>query len=71
MISSTVKGSAETWRIEAAPCRELGLRGEEVVQEGFVDLHRGVGLGEVRETRGLAGSDELLRRPNVVGCGSS
>ena len=56
---------------EAAPCRELGLWGEEIVQEGFVDLHRGGSLREVRETRGLTGSDELLRRPDVVGCGSS
>ena len=57
--------------MEAAPCWELGFRGKEVVQEGFVDLDRGVGLGEVGKTRGLAGSDELLRHPDVVGCGSS
>ena len=54
--------------IEAAPCRELGLWREEVVQEGFVNLQRGVGFGEVGETRGLAGRDELLRRPDIVGC---
>ena len=57
--------------MEAAPSCELGFWGEEVVQEGFVNLDRGVGLGEAGETRGLAGSDELLRRPDVVGCGSS
>ena len=57
--------------MEAAPSWELGFRGEKVVQEGFVNLDRGVGLGEVGKTRGLAGSDELLRRPDVVGCGSS
>ena len=55
--------------VEAAPRRELWFRGKEVVQEGFVDLHRGVRPGKVRETRGLAGSDELFRRPNVLGCG--
>ena len=51
----------------------MGARvwGKEVVQEGFVNLVRGVGLGEVRETWDLAGSDEFLRRPNVVGRGSS
>ena len=57
--------------IEAAPLRELGFRAEEVVQEGFVNLHLGGSFGEVRETRGLARSDELLRRPDVVGCGPS
>ena len=57
--------------IEAAPCRELGFWGEEVVQEGFVNFHRGVGFAEVGETRGLERSDELFRRPAIVGCGPS
>ena len=42
-----------------------------MVQEGFVNLVRGVGLWEVRETRDLAGSDELLRLLDVVGGGPS
>ena len=57
--------------MKAASCWEVGLRGEKVVQEGFVNLARGVGPGEDRETRDLAGSDELLRRLNIVGRGSS
>ena len=57
--------------MKAASCWEVGFQGEEVFQEGSVNLHWGVGLGEVRRTRGLAGSDELLRRPYVVRCGSS
>ena len=55
--------------MEAAACWELRPRGEEVVEEGFVDLVRGGGIGEIRESRDLAGSDELLRRPYIVGCG--
>ena len=42
-----------------------------MVQEGFVNVARGVSLGEVRETRDLGGSDEFRRSPNVVGCGAS
>ena len=57
--------------MEAAPCWELGFRGKTVVQEGFVNLTRGVGLREIRETRDFAGSDEFLRRPDVVGRGLS
>ena len=57
--------------MKAAPYWEVGFRGEEVIQEGLVDLYWGVGLGEVRETWGLAGSNELLCRPYVVGCGPS
>ena len=57
--------------MKAASCWEVGFGGEEVIQEGFVNLHWGVGFREVGETRDLAGSDELLRRPYVVGCGPS
>ena len=57
--------------MKAASCWEVGFRGEEVGQEGFVDLYWGVGFGEAREARGFAGSDELLCRPYVVGCGPS
>ena len=57
--------------MKAASCWEVRFRGEEVIQEGSVNLHWGVGLGEVGEARGLAGSDELLCRPYVVGCGPS
>ena len=57
--------------MKAASCWEVGFRGEEVIQEGSVNLHRGVGLGKVREALGLAGSDELFCRPYVVGCGPS
>ena len=57
--------------MKAASCWEVGFRGEEVIQEGLVNLNWAVGLGEVRETRGLAGSDELLCCPYVVGCGPS
>ena len=53
--------------VEAAPWWELGFRGEEMVQESFINLNRGVGPGEVNETWGFAGSDELLHRPDVVG----
>ena len=57
--------------VEAAPRREIGFGGEKVAQEGFVDLNRGVGPGEARKTWDLAGRDELLCRPNVVGSGPS
>ena len=56
--------------MEAPSQMEFGLRGEEVVQEGLIDLNRGVGLGVVGEAWDLAGSDELLRRPDIVWCGS-
>ena len=42
--------------VEAPSRRELRFWGEEVVQEGFVDLNREVGLGEHRKSRGLAGA---------------
>ena len=54
--------------MEAAPQGDLGFPGKEVVQKGFVDLNRKVSPGEFRESRGLARSDKLLRRPDVVGC---
>ena len=56
--------------MKAAPCWEFGFQGEEMVKEGLVNLNRGVGHGEIRETRNLARSDKLLRRPYVVGCRS-
>ena len=54
--------------VEAAPRWELRFRGKKVIQEGFVNLNRGIGPGEFWETRGLSGSDKFLRRPYVVGC---
>ena len=54
--------------MEGAPEWELGFGGEEVVKKSFVDLNRGVGTGEGRESWYFARSDELLRRPNVLGC---
>ena len=54
--------------MEAPPRREFGFRREEVIQEGSIDLDRGVSPGELGETWGLAGSDEFLRRPDIVGC---
>ena len=53
--------------MEVAPWGELRLWGKKVVQEGIVDLNRGVGPGEFREARGLAGSDEFFLCPDVVG----
>ena len=38
-----------------------------MVQEGFVDLDRGVSSGEFGKTRGFSRGDEFLRRPDVVG----
>ena len=70
-IASLVRGSAEAWRWRRPRVGSFGLRGEEVVQEGPVNLTRGVGTGEVRETRDLAGGDELLCCPDIVGCGPS
>ena len=55
--------------VEAAPSRELWFWGEEVVEEGLVDLVRGGSLGEIREARGFARSDEPFYRPYVIGYG--
>ena len=43
------------------------VSGEKMVKEGFVDRNRGVGRRELGIRRDLAGGNESLGRPDVVG----